>query len=327
MFNVYVTRKIPSKGIDLLKKYAKVKVWEGELPPSKERILKEVESVDGILSLLTDQLDKEVLGKARNLKVISNYAVGYDNIDLSEATRRRIVVTNTPDVLTETTADFAFGLMMAVARKVVLGDNFVRNGMWKTWGPMLLLGNDIYQATLGIIGMGRIGQAVARRAQGFSMEVLYYNSGPVSDYVENKLNARKVSLDDLLKNSNFVSIHLPLTPNTQKLIGNRELKLMKKEAILINTARGPIVDEDALIECLKNETIAGAGLDVFQNEPIHSQNPLCNMDNVVLAPHIASASVQTRTKMAMMAAKSIVDVLHGKTPENVVNPEVINCKS
>lgn len=322
MHKIYVTRKIPQQGLDLLKRYAEVKIWEGELPPPRDILRKEIREVDGILTLLTDRIDKEILGAAKNLKVIGNYAVGFDNIDIDEATRRGIVVTNTPGVLTETTADLAFALMMAVGRNIVRGDRYVREGNWKTWEPMLLLGMDINEATLGIIGMGRIGQALARRAFGFNMRILYYDEYNIQE-AERSFNAKKVSLEELLQVSDYISIHAPLTPSTRNMIGLKEFSMMRKEAILINTSRGPLVDEAALIEALERGTIAGAGLDVFQEEPIGKDHPLCRLPNVVLVPHIGSASYHTRTKMALMAAGSIIETLTGKRPKNIVNPEVL----
>jgi len=322
MHKIYVTRKIPQQGLDLLKRYAEVKIWEGELPPPRDILRKEIREVDGILTLLTDRIDKEILGAAKNLKVIGNYAVGFDNIDIDEATRRGIVVTNTPGVLTETTADLAFALMMAVGRNIVRGDRYVREGNWKTWEPMLLLGMDINEATLGIIGMGRIGQALARRAFGFNMRILYYDEYNIQE-AERSFNAKKVSLEELLQVSDYISIHAPLTPSTRNMIGSKEFSMMRKEAILINTSRGLLVDEAALIEALERGTIAGAGLDVFQEEPIGKDHPLCRLPNVVLVPHIGSASYHTRTKMALMAAGSIIETLTGKRPENIVNPEVL----
>lgn len=323
MFDIYVTRKIPEKGLQLLGNLGNIRVWEGELPPPREVLLKEVKTADGLLCLLTDKIDKEVLDAGQNLKVISNYAVGFDNVDIYEATRRGIPVTNTPGVLTETTADLAFSLLLCAARNISSGDRYVRAGLWKTWEPMLLLGRDIHEATMGIVGMGRIGQSMARRAHGFNMRILYTNVFPVKE-VEEKYGAEHVSMDALLKEADFISIHVPLTSETEKLIGARELAMMKKEAILINSARGPIIDEKALIDALKNGVIAGAGLDVFEVEPISEDHPLCQLDNVVILPHIGSASFKTRTKMAEMAAKGIVDVLHGKKPENLVNTEVFN---
>jgi len=262
------------------------------------------------------------MDRAKKLKIVSNYAVGYDNIDLEEATKRGIMVTNTPGVLTETTADLTFALLMATARRIVEGDKFVRAGKWKTWGPMLLLGQDIYGATLGLIGLGRIGYAVAKRAKGFDMKVMYYDQVR-NEKAEQELGLEFVTLEKLLKESDFVSIHVPLTPQTRHLINEKTLSLMKKNAILINTARGPIVDEKALYEALVNNRIAGAGLDVMDPEPPSMDNPLLRLDNVVLLPHIGSASVATRTKMAIMAAENLVAGLKGEIPPNLVNKDVL----
>lgn len=320
MFKVFVTRRIPEDGLVLLRKHADVTVWEGELPPPRDVILDKVRDIDGLLCLLTDKIDKEVLDAAGKLKAIGNYAVGFDNIDIVEATKRGIAVTNTPGVLTETTADLAFSLMMAAARNIVTGDRYVRNGLWQTWGPLLFLGTDIHESTIGIIGMGRIGQSMAKRAFGFGMRILYHSRAPVEE-VGKLYGAQHVSLDQLLQESDFVSVHVPYTPKTEKLIGARELNIMKKEAILINTARGPIIDELALVEALQKGVIAGAGLDVFHTEPINKDHPLCRLDNAVIVPHIGSASFRTRTKMATMAASGIIHVLTGRKPDNIVNPE------
>ncbi|MCF6097121.1 D-glycerate dehydrogenase [Thermovorax subterraneus] len=319
---VFVTRIIPEEGLNILREMADIKVWQEELPPPREVLLKEVEEVDGLLSLLTDKIDAELMDRAKKLKIVSNYAVGYDNIDLEEATKRGIMVTNTPGVLTETTADLTFALLMATARRIVEGDKFVRAGKWKTWGPMLLLGQDIYGATLGLIGLGRIGYAVAKRAKGFDMKVMYYDQVR-NEKAEQELGLEFVTLEKLLKESDFVSIHVPLTPQTRHLINEKTLSLMKKNAILINTARGPIVDEKALYEALVNNRIAGAGLDVMDPEPPSMDNPLLRLDNVVLLPHIGSASVATRTKMAIMAAENLVAGLKGEIPPNLVNKDVL----
>ncbi len=319
---VFVTRIIPEEGLNILREMADIKVWQEELPPPREVLLKEVEEVDGLLSLLTDKIDAELMDRAKKLKIVSNYAVGYDNIDLEEATKRGIMATNTPGVLTETTADLAFALLMATARRIVEGDKFVRAGKWKTWGPMLLLGQDIYGATLGLIGLGRIGYAVAKRAKGFDMKVMYYDQVR-NEKAEQELGLEFVTLEKLLKESDFVSIHVPLTPQTRHLINEKTLSLMKKNAILINTARGPVVDEKALYEALVNNRIAGAGLDVMDPEPPSMDNPLLKLDNVILLPHIASASVATRTKMAIMAAENLVAGLKGEIPPNLLNKEVL----
>ncbi|HHW26387.1 MAG TPA: D-glycerate dehydrogenase, partial [Firmicutes bacterium] len=256
------------------------------------------------------------------LKVVANMAVGYDNIDVAECTRRGIVVTNTPGVLTETTADLAFALILAAARRVTEAERYLRQGQWKTWSPMLLTGVDVHGATLGIVGLGRIGEAVARRARGFSMRVLYANRSARPE-VEAALGIERRGLDELLKSSDFVSIHVPLNDSTRHLIGERELNLMKPTAVLVNTSRGPVVNERDLYRALKDRRIFAAGLDVFDTEPIRSDNPLLELDNVVLLPHIGSASIATRTQMAVMAARNLTQVLAGQTPQNPVNPEAL----
>lgn len=319
---VYVTRLIPEEGLDIIREVAEVKVWDGELPPPRDVLLKEAEEVDGLLSLLTDRIDAELMDRARNLKVVSNYAVGFDNIDVAAATKRGIMATNTPGVLTETTADLAFALLMAAARRLVEGDKYVRKGKWMTWGPMLLLGRDVYGATLGLIGLGRIGYAVAKRAKGFDMKVLYHDIYR-NEQAEKELGLEYVDLETLLRQSDFISLHVPLTPDTRHLINERTLSLMKETAILINTARGPVVDEKALYEALADKRIAAAGLDVLDPEPPKMDNPLLKLDNVTILPHIASASVATRTKMATIAATNLVAGLKGETPPNLLNKEVL----
>jgi glyoxylate reductase len=320
---VYVTRIIPEKGLEILREAADVKVWQDELPPPREVLLKEVEDVDGLVSLLTDKIDAELFDRAKKLKIVSNYAVGFDNIDLDEAIKRGIMATNTPGVLTETTADLAFALLMATARRIVEADKFARAGRWKTWGPMLMLGQDVYGAKLGLIGLGRIGYAVAKRAKGFDMDVMYYDMFR-NEKAEQELGLKFVELEQLLKESDFVSIHVPLTPETKHLINEKTLGLMKKTAILVNTARGPVVDEKALYEALVSNKIAGAGLDVMDPEPPSMDNPLLKLDNVIILPHIASASVATRTKMAVMAAENCVAGLKGDVPPNLLNKQVID---
>jgi glyoxylate reductase len=286
-------------------------------------LLEKVRGKDGILCLLTDTIDREVMEAAGpKLKVIANYAVGYNNIDVEEATRRGIMVTNTPGVLTETTADLAWALMMSVARRIVEADRFVRAGKFRGWEPMLLLGTDVYGATLGIVGFGRIGQAMARRALGFDMTVLYYDLQRASEEIEQKYRVRFTPLPELLQTSDFVSLHVPLTKDTYHLIGERELRMMKREAYLINTARGPVVDEKALVRALREGWIRGAALDVFEREP-EVELELLELENVVLAPHIGSASYATRTRMAEIAAQNLVKALQGEIPPNLVNPEVL----
>ncbi|MDK2877424.1 MAG: glyoxylate reductase [Thermoanaerobacteraceae bacterium] len=320
---VYVTRIIPEMGLDILREVADIKVWQDELPPPREILLKEVENVDGLVSLLTDKIDAELFDRAKRLKIVSNYAVGFDNIDLDEATKRGIMATNTPGVLTETTADLAFILLMSTARRIVEADKFVRAGKWKTWGPMLMLGQDVYGAKLGLIGLGRIGYAVAKRAKGFDMDVMYYDMFR-NEKAEQELGLKFVELEQLLKESDFVSIHVPLTPETKHLINEKTLGFMKKTAILVNTARGPVVDEKALYEALVSNKIAGAGLDVMDPEPPNMDNPLLKLDNVIILPHIASASIATRTKMAVMAAENCVAGLKGEVPPNLLNKQVLD---
>jgi lactate dehydrogenase-like 2-hydroxyacid dehydrogenase len=288
---------------------------------ARQELLQAVVGRDGVLCLLTDRIDTEVLDAARGCKVFANCAVGYDNIDVPAATARGIAVTNTPGVLTDATADLTWALIFAVARRVVEGDRCVRAGEFKGWAPMLLLGGDITGQTLGIVGAGRIGQAVARRSVGFGMKVLYTNPSPRPE-LEREVGAKRVGLDEVLRESDFVSIHCPLTEETTHLIGRRELGLMKPSAYLINAARGPIVDERALVEALQEKRIAGAGLDVYENEPALAPG-LADLPNVVLLPHLGSASTGTRTRMATMAAENLLAVLDRRIPPNLVNADAI----
>ena len=320
---IFVTRRIPQEGLEILKRCCQVEVsdYDGVIPRSL--LLEKVKDTDGLLVLLTDMIDKKVIVAAgKKLRVISNYAVGYNNIDVVEATKRGIMVTNTPGVLTETTADLAWALLMCIGRRIVEGDKLVRAGKFRGWEPMLLLGTDIHESTLGLIGFGRIGQAMARRAKGFNLKVIYYDREPVPPIIEKELGASYVSFDELLRKSDFISVHVPLTEETFHLISQEEFSMMKKESYLINTARGPIIDEKALVKALKGGVIRGAALDVFENEPAIEQE-LMNMDNVVIVPHIGSASYRTRTKMAIMAAKNLISALRGERPEFLVNPEVL----
>lgn len=322
---VYVTRRIPEKGIQLLREHVEVDLYEGELPPSKEVIIQHTRDKDGLLTLLTDMIDLEVMDSCPRLKVISNYAVGFDNIDVAAATERGIVVTNTPGVLTETVADFTWALLMACARRIVEADRFTRLGEWKTWGPTLLLGVDIAGKTLGIVGAGRIGSSVAKRAAGFNMRVLYTDNDRKEDF-EKQTGAKFVDLDTLLRESDFISLHVSLTEETKHLIAKSELGKMKPTAILINTSRGPVVDQEDLYDALVSGKILGAGLDVFVTEPIPASDPILKLKNVVITPHIASASVETRDKMAEIAAQNLLDALFGKTPRFTVNPEALSAR-
>ena len=319
---VYVTRLIPEEALKKLAEGVDYRVWDGDLPVPRDVLLREVPAVDALLSLLTDKIDAAVMDAAPKLRVISNMAVGFDNVDVREATKRRILVCNTPEVLTETTADFAFALLLAAARRVVAGERIVRAGRWKTWGPMILLGRDLHHATLGIIGLGRIGVEVAKRAKGFDMNVIYYNRTRRPD-LEKKLGLQFRGLRSLLAESDFISVHTPLAPETYHLIGEEQFKIMKKTAILVNTARGPIVDPKALYSALRDRQIAYAALDVTEPEPIPPDDPLLMLDNIVITPHIASASVATRTRMAMMAVDNLLKGLKSEKPPYIVNPEVL----
>jgi len=317
---VFVTRIIPEKALQMVREHGAATVWEGELPPSRDDLLRAVAGADGLLCLLTDPVDADVIDAAPRLRVISQMAVGYDNIDLPAATRRRIPVGHTPGVLTDTTADFAFALLMAAARRISEAERFARAGRWKTWGPTLLMGQDVYGATLGIVGMGRIGQAVARRARGFEMRVLY--ADPSEPEAARELGAVRVDLDDLLAQADFVSLHVPLTAATERLIDARALARMKPTAILVNTARGPVVDRAALYDALVSGQIAYAALDVTDPEPIAPDDPLLSLDNCLIVPHVASSSVATRTRMAVMAAENLIAGLKGDRLPHCANPQV-----
>jgi len=319
---IFVARKIPEVGLLMLAEHFEVKTWEGELPPSPEELKENIAEVQGLLALLTDKVDAALLDCAPKLCIVSNYAVGYDNLDLPALTERGIMATNTPGVLTETTADLAFALLMSSARRVVEGVQYVKDGKWRTWGPRLLVGQDIYGATLGIVGLGRIGLAVARRAKGFNMRIWYFDTNRNTE-AEAELGLRFVTLEELLRISDFVTLHTPLTNETRHLINRESLRLMKHTAILINTARGPIVDEEALYEVLAAGQLAGAALDVTDPEPMRVDSPLLTLENVIVVPHIASASHATRNKMATMAAANLIAGLNGERPPNLLNEVVL----
>ncbi|MCC3357296.1 2-hydroxyacid dehydrogenase [Bacillus sp. REN16] len=320
---ILITRKPPKHVLEMLKDEFEVDIWDSEEQQIPRKILLDkIEDSDGLLCLLTENIDHEVLEKGKNLKIISNLAVGYNNIDIKAASLRGIIVTNTPGVLTETTADLTFALMMATSRRLIEASNVLREGKWHTWSPMFLTGMDIHSKTLGIIGLGEIGAAVARRAKGFGMNLLYYNRTPKPS-LEKELDIKFVSKETLLENSDFVCILTPLTKETINLITLKELKLMKKTAVLINTSRGGIVNEQDLFEALSNGEIWAAGLDVFGQEPVPVDHPLLNLSNVVALPHIGSASIQTRTKMWELAAQNLHLGLTGKVPPNIV-PDQLN---
>jgi glyoxylate reductase len=320
---VFVARIIPDDGLRKVTEATDATVWQDELPPSREKLLASVEGCDGVLTLLTDRVDAEFLDRAGPLlKVVSNYAVGFDNVDVPECTRRGIPVGNTPGVLTETTADLAFALLMAAARRVAEGDRYVRAGRWKTWGPMLLMGPDVHGATIGIVGFGRIGQAVAQRAAGFGMTILYHDVNELPADVTRPLGATYVPMDQLLARADFVSLHVNLTPETTHLIDAAALRSMKESAVLVNTSRGPVVDGKALFEALRDGEIFAAALDVTEPEPLPADDPLLSLDNCLVVPHIASASRGTRGKMAEMAAANLLAGLRGERLPTPVNPEV-----
>jgi glyoxylate reductase len=319
---ILISRSIPQEALALARQRATVDLHQEPSPLPKAELIARLADKEGLVCLITDAIDAEVLVSAPRLKVVSNVAVGFDNIDVAAASAKRIVVTNTPDVLTETTADFTWALLMAVARRVIEGDQYVRAGRFKRWELMLLLGGDVHGKTLGIIGFGRIGKAVARRAGGFNMRVLYHDALRADATAERALNATFVDKATLLKESDFVTLHTPLLPHTRHLIDAADLKLMKRTAYLVNAARGPIVNEAALVQALGEGWIGGAGLDVYEEEPkVHPG--LLGLSNVVLAPHIASASVDTRVKMATLAVENCLAVLEGKPPITPVNPEVL----
>ena len=321
--SIFVTRALPGDPTPRLREVANVIVWPHDEPPPHDELVRRAADSDALLTMLTDPLDAAVLDAGRRLRLVAQMAVGYDNVDVAAATECGILVTNTPGVLTETTADLAFALLLAAARRVVEGDRLTRTGGWKSWHPSFLLGQDVHGATLGIVGLGQIGLAVARRARGFDMRILYHDRTR-HPQAEAELGAEYVSLDRLLGESDFVSLHVPLASQTRHLIGQRELSLMKPSAVLVNAARGAVVDQQALCAALKERRIAAAGLDVAEIEPIPVDDPLLTLDNVVVTPHIGSASVATRARMAEMAVESVLQALRGELPSNCVNAEAFS---
>lgn len=316
------THKLFAAPRALLEEHFDAEYWEEPERPPRAEVLRRVADKDALICLLTEKIDNELLEAAPRLRIVANVAVGYDNIDVAACTRRRIAATNTPGVLDETTADFAWTLLLAVARRLVEGDRLVRSGQWRGWNLDQLTGADVHGKTLGLVGFGRIGRAVARRATGFRMRVLYTDAVRAPVEVEQEVGARFVERDRLLAESDFLSLHVPLLPETRHLISTAEFTKMKKTAFLVNTSRGPVVDEAALVRALEAGEIAGAALDVYEREPeVHPG--LLGRDDVVLAPHIASASLETRTKMAQMAAENCVALFSGRKPPNILNPEVL----
>jgi len=324
---ILITQKVPDPAYPLLEEIGEVDAnkQEGSIW-TYEELLHRGPNHDYIYSLLTDNIDARFLeacaASTPSLKMVANMAVGYNNIDVDAATRLGIAVSNTPGVLSDTTADLAFALLMATARRIPEAERYLRAGKYKGWGPLLFCGAEVHHSTIGLIGAGRIGKIVAKRASGFDMNVLYYDVYRMSPEDEATYQMTYMPMDDVLKQADFISVHTPYMPSTHHLIGEREFGLMKPSAIIINTARGPIVDENALVKALQTGTIAGAGLDVFENEPA-VETELLTMENVVILPHIASASLKTRTLMATMASDNLVAHFHGQRPPNIVNPEVL----
>ncbi len=318
---VLVTRRIPDEGLDPIAAACELDLWADELPPPRDELLRRVAGCDGVLTLLTDKVDDGFLDAAGpGLRVVSNYAVGFDNIDVAACAARGVAVGNTPGVLTETTADLAWALLMAAARRLPEGDRYVRDGRWKTWGPLLLLGPDVHGATIGIVGFGRIGQALARRAMGFGMRILYHDVNQLPEDVTRPFGASYRSLEGLLEESDFVSLHVNLSPVTRHLINATSLGWMKPTAVLVNTSRGPVVDQAALAAALRDGTIWAAALDVTDPEPIPMDDPLVGLDNCLIVPHIASASRTTRGKMAAMAAANLLAGVRGEPLPTPVAP-------
>ncbi|MBM6619181.1 2-hydroxyacid dehydrogenase [Bacillus suaedaesalsae] len=321
--SIFITRKIPEIAVQMLREQCEVEMWDKEDIPVPVEILREkVKTVDGLYCMLSDSINKEMMEEAQNLKVISNLAVGYNNIDIQAASEKGIMVTNTPGVLNEATADLTFSLLMATARRIPEASDFVRNGEWKSWSPMLLTGQDVFGATIGIIGMGRIGEAVARRAKGFNMNILYHNRSR-KEQAEKELGATYVSLEELLAKSDFVVLLAPFTEETKNLIAKKELEQMKETSILINVARGGMVNESDLYDALVQKKIWAAGLDVFEQEPVPLDHPLLTLPNVVVLPHIGSASIKTRITMSEVAASNMLQALNGQVPSDLVNTNIL----
>ncbi len=318
---VFVTRHLPGGALDYLEEHCQVSLWQDDLPPPRDELIDRASGTHGLLCLLTDRVDDEVLAAAPDLVVVSNMATGFDNVNIDAARRRGVLVTRTRGVLSETTAEFTFALILAAARRVVEGDRYVRSGRWTTWGPEILLGRDLAGTTLGIVGMGGIGRALARLAYAFGMPIVYTSRAP-KPALERRFRMTYLTLEELLKESDIVSLHASLTPETRHMIGRRELDLMKRTAILVNTARGPLVDQGALYAALAGDKIVAAALDVTDPEPIAPDDPLLSLSNVIIVPHIASASIATRSRMAMLAAENLVEALNGSVPKHTVNRQI-----
>ena len=319
---IYVTREIPEVALALLRPQSDLKVWDRDESLPRDVLLREVQNADALLCMVTERIDEELLAHAPRLRIVANMAVGYDNVDVPALTRRGIVFTNTPGVLTETTADLAFALVLGIARRIGEGERIVRSGQWPKWSPFVFLGTDVHHATLGIIGLGRIGTEVAKRAKGFDMRILYTNRGRNQD-AEERFGCMRVDLPTLLHESDFVVVLVPLSSETRHLLSTPQFQLMKRTAFLINAARGPIVDQRALSEALRDGVIAGAALDVTDPEPIPHDDLLLTLENCLIVPHVGSASIATRTRMATLAAENIAAFLAGRRPLTPVNVEVL----
>jgi glyoxylate reductase len=320
---IFLTRELPPDTMSILRASSVLTINGQDRYLSKDEMMEGIQGVDGLLCLLTDTIDDEILAANPDLKVVANFAVGFNNIDVAAATRRKILVTNTPGVLTDTTADMAWALLMGAARRIGEGDRFVRTRAWQGWGPLQFLGADVTGATLGLIGLGRIGRAMVPRAKGFEMDIVYWNRNRLSRKEEQSLGVSYREMDDLLRHSDFVSIHVALCEQTRHLIGPSQLSLMKPTACIINTARGPVIDEKALVKALKDGTIGSAALDVYENEPL-IEPELYDLSNAVLAPHLGSGTIGTRTKMGNMAAENCLAACRGERPPNLVNPEIFD---
>ena len=319
---ILVTGRLPQDIMTSLSKKYEAEINVEDKPFDRQKLLDGIKDKEGLLSMITDTVDEEVLDRADHLKMIAQFGVGYNNIDVKAATARGILVSNTPGVLTDATAELAFALILAISRRLVEGDRMTREGRFRCWAPMLFLGREVTGKTLGVIGMGKIGKAVAQRARCFNMPILYHNRSRMSKSHEKELMAKYVDMKTLLSQADFISLHVPLSEQTRHLIGSQELSLMKPTAYLINTSRGPVVDEQALLETLRNGRIGGAGLDVYENEPALTPG-LAELDNVILLPHVGSGTLETRFRMANMAVENLIAGLSGKVPPNLVNPEVL----
>jgi len=320
---ILVTGRLPQEIMTSLSEKYEAEINVEDKPLERQKFLDSIKDKHGLLSMITDSVDEEALGGANSLKMIAQFGVGYNNIDVTAATKRGIPVSNTPGVLTDATAETAFALILAISRRLVEGDRMTREGRFRCWAPMLFLGREVTGKTLGIIGMGKIGKAVAQRARCFRMPILYHNRSRMSKSEEKELMARYVDMKVLLSKSDFISLHVPLSDETRHLIGKQELSLMKPTAYLINTSRGPVVDEKALLQALRKKKIGGAGLDVYENEPALTPG-LAELDNVILLPHVGSGTFETRSRMAAMAVKNLIAGLSGKVPPNLVNPDVLS---